>query len=185
VHLRPRRVSSLRCLELARELVPRAAVTGGWLVLNGRTDIACVTGAHAVQLGRGALPIDAARRVLDPDCAVGVSVHGAEESREASALGADFLLLGTIFSTPSHPGMPAGGEALISACADAGPPVIAIGGIDMDLIGSVNSAGAYGVAVIRAVWQADDPAGAVQRLVLALERQTGASGNSHTGEARV
>lgn len=185
VHLRPRSVTPLRCLELARELVPRADVTGGWLVVNGRIDIARVTGAHAVQLGRGSLSIDAARRVLSPDCAVGVSVHGVEESREASALGADYLLLGTIFSTASHPGMPAGGVELIPACADAGPPVIAIGGIDVDSIGSISSAGAYGVAVIRAVWQTDDPAAAVRRLVLALENRAGASGNSHAGEARV
>ena len=51
VHLRPRSVPPARCLAVARELVPRADVTGGWIVVNGRTDIARVAGAHAVQLG--------------------------------------------------------------------------------------------------------------------------------------
>jgi len=185
VHLRPRSVPPVRCLELAQELVPRADVTGGWIVVNGRTDIARVAGAHAVQLGRGSLPIDAVRRVLDPDCVVGVSVHGPVESREASALGADFLLLGTIFSTPSHPGRPAGGVELISSCASAGPPVIAIGGIDVRSIGPVTSAGAHGVAVIRAVLESDDPAAAVRGLVCALDSYTGTVDPPAEGEARV
>ena len=185
MHLRPRSVPPLRCLELARDLVPRAAGMGGWIVVNGRTDIVRVAGAHAVQLGRGSLSIDAARRVLDRSCAIGVSVHGTEMCREASALGADYLLLGTIFPTPSHPGMPAAGVELIASCADAGPPVIGIGGIDVESIEAVSSAGAYGVAVIRAVWQSEDPAAEVERLVRALERWTGASGSSPAGEARV
>lgn len=185
VHLRPRSVAPVRCLELARNLVRRASTTGGWVVLNGRVDIARIAGAHAVQLGRGSLPIDAARRVLGPTCALGVSVHGPEASRDASARGADYLLLGTIFPTPSHPGMPAAGVELIASCADAGVPVIGIGGIDADSIDAVCTSGAHGVAVIRAVWQSDDPAAEVRRLVRALERQTRASDNSHEGEARV
>lgn len=183
-HLRPRRVPVVRCLELAQELVSRAAATGGWVVVNGRTDIARVTGAHAVQLGRGSLPIEAARRALDPDCAVGVSVHGMEESRKASELGADFLLLGTIFSTPSHPGMATGGVELITACADAGPPVIAIGGIDVGSIAPVVSAGAHGVAVIRAVWDREDPAASVQRMIRAVEGNAGLGDGPAEGEAR-
>ena len=184
MHLRPRSVPPARCLGLASELVPRADATGGWIVVNGRTDIARVTGAHAVQLGRGSLPIYAARRVLDNSCAIGVSVHAPEESREASSLGADYLLLGTIFPTPSHPGMPTGGPELIAACADMGLPVIAIGGIDLESIDVVSSAGAHGVAVIRAVWQSDDPAAAVHRLVRVLEGQVGSSNRPDEGEAR-
>ena len=184
VHLRPRSVPPARCLAVARELVPRADATGGWIVVNGRTDIARVAGAHAVQLGRGSLPVDAARRVLDHTCAVGVSVHETEECREASSRGADYLVLGTIFPTPSHPGMPAGGPDLIVSCAGSGPPVIAIGGIDVESIGAVTGAGAYGVAVIRAVWQSDDPAAAVHRLVGVLEGQVGASRRPDESGAR-
>jgi thiamine-phosphate pyrophosphorylase len=184
VHLRPRSVPPLRCLELASELVPRADATGGWIVVNGRTDIARVAGAHAVQLGRGSLPIEAARRVLDDTCAIGVSVHAPEESSEASSRGADYLLLGTIFPTPSHPGMPVGGPELIAACASTGTPVIGIGGLDLESIGAVSSAGAHGVAVIRAVWQSDDPAAAVYRLVRILEGQVGTGDRPDDGEAR-
>lgn len=185
MHIRPRSLPPVRCLELAKELVPRADATGGWIVVNGRADIARVAGAHGVQLGRGSLPIDAVRRVLDPGCVVGVSIHGLEESREASALGADFLLLGTIFSTPSHPGMPGSGVELISSCAGVGTPVIAIGGIDVQSVGPVISAGAHGVAVIRAVLERDDPAAEVRRLICALEEYTETVDPPAEGEARV
>jgi thiamine monophosphate synthase len=107
-----------------------------------------------------------------------------EESRKASELGADFLLLGTIFSTPSHPGITAGGVELITACADAGPPVIAIGGIDVGSIAPVVSAGAHGVAVIRAVWDREDPAVAVQRMIRAVEGNTEPGDGPAEGEAR-
>ena len=153
-------------------------------MVNGRTDIARVAGVHAVQLGRGSLPIDAARRVLDNTCAIGVSVHAPEESREASSLGADYLLLGTIFPTPSHPGRSAGGPELISACAITGLPVIGIGGIDVESIDVVSAAGAHGVAVIRAVWQSDDPAAAVHRLLRVLEGQVGLSNGPDDSKAR-
>lgn len=73
---------------------------------------------------------------------------------------------------------------MIVSCAELGAPVIGIGGIDLDSVDTVRAAGANGVAVIRAVWQSDDPAVAVRRLVRALERQQGASHGSHEEEAR-
>jgi thiamine monophosphate synthase len=80
--------------------------------------------------------------------------------------------------------MPAGGPDLIASCAGSGPPVIAIGGIDVESIGTVTGAGAYGVAVIRAVWRNDDPAAAVHRLVGVLEGQVGTSRRPDEGGTR-
>jgi thiamine biosynthesis protein ThiS len=170
LHLRPRSASAGRCLDLARTLLPAADRSGGWIVINGRTDVAMLVDVDAVQLGRGALPIDTARTMLNAGCAIGVSVHSEAEARQAAAAGADFLLLGTIFSTPSHPGEPGSGVSRIRACAGLPAPVIAIGGIDETRIAAVMEAGAAGVAVIRAVWGDDDPAGAVRRLVTAVNR---------------
>ena len=73
---------------------------------------------------------------------------------------------------------------MIAACTDTGLPVIGIGGIDLESIGVVRSAGAHGVAVIRAVWQSDDPAAAVHRLVRVLEGQVGLSNRPDDGKAR-
>jgi thiamine-phosphate pyrophosphorylase len=168
LHLRPRRASARRCRDLARALSLSRDRTGGWIVINGRTDVAMLVDVDAVQLGREALPIEAVRALLDERCAIGVSVHSETEARRADAVGADFLLLGTIFSTPSHPGKSGSGVSRIRACAGVNAPLIAIGGIDETRVAAVIEAGAAGVAVIRAVWGEEDPAGAARRLVAVL-----------------
>jgi len=184
VHLRPRQVSARRTLQLAQDLARRARSTGGWLVVNGRSDIARVAAAQAVQLGHGSLPVPAARRVVGDACAIGVSVHGPGECREAAELGADYVLLGTVFPTPSHPGSPTGGLGLVASCVGIGCPVIGIGGIDEDSTGPVLGAGAHGVAVIRAVWQCEDPASAVHRLVRRLDGRTATSARRGVEQTR-
>lgn len=164
LHLRPRETPVRRCLDLACRLVPIADDSGSWLVINGRTDVARIARPHAVQLGQGSLPVDAVRALLGPDCAIGVSAHSSDDCRRAKAAGADYLLLGTIFPTPSHPGVPGAGLSLITRCVATNLPVIAIGGIDVVSVAEVRRAGAHGAAVVRAVWEAEDPVRAVRRL---------------------
>jgi thiamine-phosphate pyrophosphorylase len=164
VHLRPRELPASACLDAAHRLARAAEAAGGWLVVNGRVDLALAAGAQGVQLGRGALPIGAARRLLPDGVAIGASVHAAEEARVAAEDGADFLLLGTIYPTPSHPGLPAAGPGRIEECAFVGRPLIAIGGIDAARVPEVLRAGAHGVAVIRAVWEAREPGRAASDL---------------------
>ncbi len=164
LHLRPRAFPVRSCLGLMPELVRAAERGGGWLVVNGRVDLALVGGAGAVQLGRGALPAAAVRRLAPADVRIGVSAHGIAEARTAVEDGADYLLLGTIFPTPSHPGAPGDGVAAVRECAGLGLPLIAIGGIDADRVPAVLRAGAHGVAVVRAVWEAESPRAAATRL---------------------
>ena len=143
--------STLRILALARP--PEAAV-----FVSGRPDIAAASGAHGVQLGAGDLTPADARRVLLHGW-IGRSVHSADEARAAVKEGADFLVVGSIYETPSHPGV-AAGTGLLREAATLGRPVIAIGGITPERVPELKAAGAYGVAAIRALWQADDPASA-------------------------
>ncbi len=149
--------SVLRMVALARP--PEAAV-----FVSGRPDIAAASGAHGVQLGNGDLAPADARRVL-PHGWIGRSVHGLEEARAAIEEGADFLVLGSIYETPSHSGRPAVGTGLLREAARLGRPVIAIGGITPERAPELKAAGAYGVAAIRALWQADDPAAATLSLL--------------------
>jgi thiamine monophosphate synthase len=74
--------------------------------------------------------------------------------------GADFLVLGSIYQTPTHPGRPPTGTRVLGEVATLGRPVIGIGGITPDRVLELKAAGAYGVAAIRALWHADDPAAA-------------------------
>ena len=148
---------ALRTLTLARP--PEAAV-----FVNGRPDIAAAVGAQGVQLGVKDLAPADARRVF-PRGWIGRSVHSRDEAAAALAEGADFLVVGSIYETASHSGQPAAGPGLVSACAKLGRPVIAIGGITPERAIEVRTAGAYGVAAIRALWQASDPAAATLALL--------------------
>jgi thiamine monophosphate synthase len=80
--------------------------------------------------------------------------------------GADFLVVGNIYETLSHPGRPAAGLPLVTQTAGLGRPVIAIGGITPERAAEVKAAGAYGVAAIRGLWMAADPAAATLAMLL-------------------
>ncbi|WP_425154241.1 thiamine phosphate synthase [Candidatus Palauibacter sp.] len=184
VHLRAR-LPTRRLFEIAAELASSAAWTGGWLVVNGRPDVALAAGARAVQLGRTALGVKETRRMVEACAgrlAIGASVHDAEGAFRAVRDGADYLVPGTIYATPSHPGRAGSGPAAVTeavaaavrAAPTAAPtaaPVLAIGGLRAERIDEVVEAGAHGIVVGRAVWSAPDPARAALDLRRRLDRR--------------
>ena len=148
---------TLRLLALARP--PEAAV-----FVNARPDIAAATGAQGVQLSSGDLsPRDA--RVVFQAGWIGRSVHSPEEAAQAVEEGADFLMVGSVYPSGSHPGRPGAGLALVRQTVGLGRPVIAIGGIDAARAAKVAEAGAYGAASIGALWRAPDSAAAALALL--------------------
>ena len=149
--------ATARLLALARP--PEAAVC-----VNGRPDIAAGLGAHGVQLAGGDLAVQDARAVFAGGW-IGRSVHDVAEAAAAIADGADFLLVGTVFASESHPARAPAGLGLVREAAALGRPVIAIGGIDAGRAYEVRAAGAYGVAAIRALWRAPDSAAAALALL--------------------
>lgn len=149
--------AALRLLALARP--PEASV-----FVSGRSDIAAALGAQGVQLAASDLSPGDARRVLRHGW-IGRSVHSVDEAATAVQEGADFLVVGNVYQTSSHPGRPAGGLGLIRETVGHGLPVIAIGGITPVRVAEVKAAGAYGVAAIRALWHAADPAAATLALL--------------------
>jgi thiamine-phosphate pyrophosphorylase len=117
-----------------------------------------------VQLGgRDLRPADA--RASLPHGWIGRSVHSAADAEEAAREGADYLLVGNVYETTSHPDRPAKGLDLVRAAASLGLPVIAIGGINAARATAAREAGAYGVAAIAALWRAPDPAAAALALL--------------------
>lgn len=153
----PLAAAALRMASLARP--PEAAV-----FVSGRPDVAAAIGAQGVQLGAADLTPAQARRLL-PHGWIGRSVHTADEARVAIEEGADFLVVGNIYETPTHPGRPGAGPRLVRELASLGRPVIAIGGVTPARAPELRAAGAYGVAAIRALWLADDPAAATLALL--------------------
>jgi thiamine-phosphate pyrophosphorylase len=151
--------STLRLVALARP--PEAAVFVG-----GRPDIAAAAGAQGVQLASGDLSPGDARTVI-PSGWIGRSVHSIDEANEAVDDGADFLVVGSIYPTSSHPDRQPAGPVLVSGAARFGRPVIAIGGVTPERVSELKAAGAYGVAAIGALWHAPDPAAATLAMLSA------------------
>jgi len=144
-----------------REAIGRRAL----LIVNGNADVACEIAADGLHL-----PADAPFAHPDGVTPVGRSVHSVEAAVRAEREGADYLIAGPIYETPSHPGVPAAGVRLISgAVAAVSVPVVAIGGITAARVSGVLSAGAGGVAVISAVLGAESPRAAASALREALE----------------
>jgi thiamine-phosphate diphosphorylase len=132
--------------------------------ISGRADIAAALGANGVQLGGGDLTPADARRVL-PRGWIGRSVHTLEEAGAAVEEGADFLVVGSIYRTVSHPDREPAGPELVTRTARLGLPVIAIGGVTPERVVELKDAGAYGVAAIRSLWDTADPAGATMAML--------------------
>lgn len=150
--------------ELAVRLRPLVAGRALFLV-NDRIDVALAAGADGVQLGGRSLPLAEARRLVGEGMLLGRSVHSASEAALAREEGADFLVLGTIFETASHPGVAGAGPDLVRAArARVDIPILAIGGIKAGNAPAVMSAGADGVAVISAILAAADPRAAAAEL---------------------
>lgn len=183
VHLRTRSLEGAALLRLAREVLEAVGPHGSWLVVNDRADVARAAGARGVVSGRGGLAAPEVRRVA-PGLAVGRSVHDAAEARGAAAEGADFLVAGAVYPTASHPGAAPAGLGVVRDAAASGSPVIAIGGLTPERAAEVAEAGAAGVAAIRALWDAADPAAAARRFLAALgpRRAVGVTVNGEAGE---
>ena len=111
VQLRAKEMPGGQLLSLAKEL-RRAVGDRALLIVNERVDVAAAARADGVQLGEEALPVSAATALLAPGSLVGRSVHSAEGADRAVSDGADFLVVGTMFATESHPGEAPAGPAL-------------------------------------------------------------------------
>ena len=161
--------------KVAGMLAPLARGSGSRLLVNDRVDVALTLGLNGVHLPQHSLPAGVARGLLGSDALIGVSTHDRSEVDEAAQGGADYVFVGAIFETASHPGAEGRGLDAVSDAVEVGLPVIAIGGVAIANVADVLAAGAAGVAVIGGVWGTPHPRDAVIRYLDALDGETGES----------
>lgn len=153
---------------LAAALRLRAACDryGALFLVNDRVDIALAAGADGVHLGVDDLPADAARRLLGPAALIGYSPETDADREAAEAAGIDYLGVGPVFgtTTKADAGAAIGTAGLRRVVERTTLPVVAIGGVTLANAAEALAAGACGVAVVGAVFLADDPAAAATRL---------------------
>ena len=141
-------------------------------VVNGDPELAALTGADGVHLPESAMPVSRARHIAGPGVLVGRSVHSTAAAESAAAEGADYLVAGTVYPSPTHPGGRASGTTIIrSIVGVTALPVIGIGGIDASNAARVMDAGARGVACISAILAANDPRSAAAAIAEAMDRR--------------
>jgi len=170
VQLREKDLPPRELYPLALEMRQLTQAYGARLLINDRVDVALAVGADGVHLTTTSLAADIARQLLGPDRLIGVSTHSCAEAQAAAEGGADFLVFGPVFFTPSKAayGQPVGLDALRAVRAVVNSPILAIGGIKAANLEQVIGAGADGIAVISAIISADDPASATRNLLAAL-----------------
>ncbi|MGH7645438.1 MAG: thiamine phosphate synthase [Gemmatimonadales bacterium] len=164
LHARGAQMSGREHFTLASQFSRLAAQ----VFVNDRLDVALAVHAGGVQLGRGSLPPAEARR-LNAGWWIGRSVHSIDEARAAKAQGADYLLAGPVYATATHAAATPLGVEWLAEIAGVGLPVIAIGGVTPARVRDLRKAGAHGVAAIRALWDATDPARAAQEMLMAMD----------------
>lgn len=138
----------LRRLEwLVARCVRVTAATPTRIIVNDRLDVAIGAGAAGVHLRGDSFDASRARAVTDDGFVIGRSVHSAGEAR--AVVDVDYLVFGAVFESTSKPGRtPAGSSELARVARCASAPVLAIGGVTLERLPAVRTAGAAGIAAI-------------------------------------
>jgi thiamine-phosphate pyrophosphorylase len=173
VQLREKDLGGRELLVLAEKIKTLCERYHAGLFINDRIDVALAVDAEGVQLGGTSMPTRAARKLLGTKKLIGVSTHSTKEAEEAERAGADFVLFGPVYFTPSKAvyGRPQGIGALKEVVEKISLPVYAIGGIKAENIVEVRATGVRGVALISAIMSARDPLAAAQEILEVLKRK--------------
>lgn len=173
VQLRIKNGDDERILAAARRYGLACREAGALLIVNDRPDLALAAGADGVHVGQDDVAVARAREIVGDERIVGLSTHSPAQVDAAATAGVDYIGVGPVHATPTKPGRPAVGLALVSyAARNSAVPFFAIGGIDASNVTAVVAAGARRVAVVRALIEAEDPSRAASALRAAVLRAT-------------
>lgn len=165
VQLREKELEDALFLQEAKEICALCRRYGVPFIVNDNVEVARACGADGVHVGQEDMAAGEARRRIGMDMLLGVSVHTVEEARQAVQDGADYLGLGAVFPTNTKTDaeqMP--GELLGAICAAVDVPVVAIGGINRDNLLKLSGSGLDGVALVSAIFSAEDIEGTCREL---------------------
>ena len=161
--------SQLGVLDVLKEAAERH---GKLWAVNDSADVAAHSDSPILHLGQDDLPLRAARVLLGPDVALGLSTHTTDQIDEARTNpDADYFCVGPVWATPTKPGRKAVGTDLLHYAATAtrrDRTWFAIGGIDLTNVTQVIDSGARRIVVVRAITEAKEPFAAAQALRGAL-----------------
>jgi len=171
VLVRRPQASAREVYDITRQLRPATRRFDCRLLVSDRIDVALAAEADGVHLGMRSLPTAAARRILPSNMLLGRSTHNLDQATRAEAAGADYIFLGPVFPTASHPDAAGLGiEHLREAVLRTSIPIIAIGGVGRRNATEIARTEAMGAAAIRAYSTAEDPAAIARAIRAAFAR---------------
>ena len=166
IQLRHKQAPEMVVKDEARTIAQICRANGTLFIVNDSPEIAAEVGADGVHVGQGDLPISECRTILQPHQIVGKSNALLDEAIASFEQGADYIAVGSIYSTSTKTDTRPAGLATLRAVADrVTAPIVAIGGINASNIAAVAQAGADCICVATAVTLAPDPATATRELV--------------------
>lgn len=165
--IRDKGTSDAHLEPLARSLLATLHAAGGRLLLHERPEMARRIDADGLHLSEHGMETAQARRLLGANRLLGRSCHSVARAQKHLLAGGDYVTLSPVFVTLSHPDATPLGLERFATMRNAIPgPVLALGGIEEKNAHAVWQAGASGIALIRGVFQARDPADAVRKLLI-------------------
>jgi thiamine-phosphate pyrophosphorylase len=152
-------------VEITRAIITRTSVP---VIVNDRADIALAAGAAGVHVGEADLPVTAIRRFAPANFIIGASL--GSDAELANAKDADYVGIGPVFGSDSksNAGGAIGVDGFERLAGMVEVPAIAVGGITADRALQITVHGAVGVAVINAIFRADDPERATRLIADAI-----------------
>jgi len=170
VQVREKDLGAAELAVLCRRIRGLTQDTRALLIVNDRVDVALAMGADGVQRTATSLTVEDIRALAHKRLRIGASIHSLPDALQAELEGADWLVFGPVYDTPSKRmyGPPQGLDKLARVAAAVRIPVVAIGGLTPERVREVRRAGAHGVAVVSSILAADSPADATRRFLEAL-----------------
>lgn len=143
-------------------------------IVNDSVNIAIACKAGGIHIGQEDMELTNVRKLVGEDMIIGVSAHTVEEAIKAQEGGADYIGIGAVFATSTKTDVDVlSFETLKSICEAVDIPTVAIGGIKKDNICKLKGSGIDGVAVVSAIFAANDIATATKELLLEVEKAVG------------
>ena len=165
IQVRLKNATAREVVEVTRSIMSRVSVP---VIVNDRADIALAAGAAGVHVGEADLPVSAIRRFAPADFIIGASL--GSDAELLNAKDADYVGVGPVYGSDSKSdaGAEIGVEGFKRLAVLVPHPAVAVGGITADRALQITVAGAVGVAVINAIFKADDPEAATRAIAAAI-----------------
>ncbi len=166
LQLREKGLTDAAYIQLCRQVLPLTQKYNVPLIVNDNPMVAKLGGADGVHVGQNDMGVQSARAILGEGKIIGATAHNIEEALNASAMGADYLGVGAAFGSQTKlDAVPIEREEYRKICRKLDIPVVAIGGIEQENVAELEGRGLSGIAVIGAIFGAED----VKRATIAMK----------------